>query len=287
MSSPDRRRYTSPGQAAARFVAQQGLLRPYLRTIIDLHVHGKEYARSLPETFIAVANHSSHLDAAIIMTALPLRCSHYLATGAAADYFFDAWYKAAPTTLFFNAFPIERKGTRTRRSLAGTLVSDGVPLLLFPEGTRSRTGAMAPFKPGAAALCISRDVPALPIALVGAFAAWPTTQNHPPQGRPPVHCVFGRPMYPAPGEIAHQFAARMYRQVHELHDTTARAYNLPTLDDYARAVAVREASIRAPLALGDTVTPRESAAGQPSPQPGDVSQSSTTHNTSSEHKEQQ
>lgn len=257
MSGPNLRRYSSPGQAAARFVAQRGLLKPYLRTVIDLHVHGLEYTHNLPESFIVVGNHSSHLDAGIIMTSLPEKHSRYLATGAAADYFFDKWYKAAPTSLFFNAFPVDRTGMRTRRrGIAGELVSEGVPLLLFPEGTRSRTGAMAPFKPGAAALCISRNVPCLPVALVGAFAAWPTSQSGPPKGRPPVHCVIGRPMYAAPGEIAHQFAARMYRQVKELHDTTARAYAMPTLDDYARAVVIREAGTRAALtdepSVGDT-----------------------------------
>ena len=82
-----------------------------------------------------------------------------------------AWADA--TRLFFNAFPVDRKGLRNRKGLAGLLLSEDVPLLLFPEGTRSRTGAMKGFTPGHAALSISRNVPVLPIALVGAYAAMP------------------------------------------------------------------------------------------------------------------
>ena len=45
-----------------------------------------------------------------------------------------------------------------------------------------------------------------------------------------------------PGEIAHQFAERIYRYVVELHDSTARAYGMPTQADFHRAVALRKAA---------------------------------------------
>ena len=98
--------------------------------------------------------------------------------------------------LFFNAFPVDRgkgkskqgaRSPRSHRGMAGSLLTDGVPLLIFPEGTRSRTGAMGTFKPGAAALAISRGVPVIPIALVGAWAAMPSEQAGLPKGRPSVH----------------------------------------------------------------------------------------------------
>ena len=142
-------------------------------------------------------------------------------------------------SLFMNAFAIDRgKGGKGKRGMSAQLLDDGVPILLFPEGTRSRTGAMAPFVPGVASLCISRGVPALPVALVGAFDAWPSRQKHLPKGRPEVHVVFGRPMTPYPGEIAHEFNERMRRQVLQLHDTTARAYGKKTLAEYARTEAI-------------------------------------------------
>jgi 1-acyl-sn-glycerol-3-phosphate acyltransferase len=152
---------------------------------------------------------------------------------------------ALPTALFFNSVPVERQGMRGRRGMAGVLLNEGIPLLLFPEGTRSRTGAMAGFKPGAAALSISRNVPVLPMALVGSYAAMPYGATVPVPGRPHVHVVFGRPLRAAPGEIAHQFSDRLHRYVVEMHDTTARAYGMPTQADFARAVALRAAAAQA------------------------------------------
>lgn len=242
MSEPKTNRYTSPGPGAARFVAQHLVMKPYMWSALTVHIHGRRNLDSVKAPFVAVANHSSHLDAPLIFGGLPRRLSKNLSAGAASDYFFQSWYKALPTTLFFNSFPVERQGRGHRRSLAGELLTEGVPLLIFPEGTRSRTGAMARFTPGAAALSISRNVPILPIALVGAYAAMPYGANVPVPGRPHVHIVFGRPLRAAPGEIAHQFAERINRYVVEMHDTTARAYGMPTQADFHRAVALRTAA---------------------------------------------
>ena len=159
----DRGRYTNDLSAATRQAANMLLLRPLVWKVV----------KGLDGAYVAVANHSSHLDAPLVFGALPKRLSKYLATGAAADYFFTAWWKAIAPVLFFNAFPVDRgkgkskqgaRSPRSHRGMAGSLLTDGVPLLIFPEGTRSRTGAMGTFKPGAAALAISRGVPVIPIA---------------------------------------------------------------------------------------------------------------------------
>lgn len=241
-SAIDPEKYQSPARATVRFAAQEILLKPLVWRLSRVEVHGAEHLDGLQSPYIVTANHSSHLDTALIYGALPPRLSRYLAVGAAADYFFDKKYKSLIPQLFFNAYPVERKGYRSRKGLSKKLLAEGVPLLIFAEGTRSRTGAMGHFKPGVAALCISFDVPCVPIALVGAYAAWPSMQKHLPRGRPEIHVVIGHPLSPGPGELAHAFSERIRRNVAELHDSTARAYGLPTLDDYARAVALAEAA---------------------------------------------
>ncbi|HEV2929916.1 MAG TPA: lysophospholipid acyltransferase family protein [Propionibacteriaceae bacterium] len=215
-----RSRYTSPLHAGARFVAQRGLLKPLVWRLATVTVLGRENLADLSRPFVVVSNHTSHLDTPLIYGALPRKLARYVAAGAAADYFFDVWWRKSLTALFFNAFPVDRVGLRGRKGLATSLLDDGVPLLLFPEGTRSRTGEMGAFKPGAAALCISRDVPCLPMAIVGAAEAMPYGKKWPESGRPPVYVTFGEPMRAEDGESVAQFSTRIAKEVRELVDYT-------------------------------------------------------------------
>ncbi|WP_035757079.1 lysophospholipid acyltransferase family protein [Granulicoccus phenolivorans] len=230
-----RERYTARGAARGRFVAQNVLLKSLLHSLVRISVHGTERLKDVEAPFIVLGNHSSHLDTPLIFDALPNRLSKNLATGAAADYWFDRKWKSPPMTLFFNAFPVERGRGTKYRGMAGHLLSDGVPLLIFPEGTRSRTKAMGSFKPGVASLCISRDCPAIPTGIVGASLAMPRGANWPKPGRPPVHVTFGDPMRAEPGENAHEFSDRLAAAVRELHDSTALEYGFPTMKDFEQA----------------------------------------------------
>jgi 1-acyl-sn-glycerol-3-phosphate acyltransferase len=49
----------------------------------------------------------------------------------------------------------------------------GMPVMIFPEGTRSRDGKMGPFKPGAFRLAIEAQVPILPMAVTGSAYGMP------------------------------------------------------------------------------------------------------------------
>ena len=92
-------------------------------------------------------------------------------------------------------------------------------MLVFPEGTRSKTGEMGHFKPGAAALAASCGVPCIPLALIGANLAHPRGANWPKAGRHPVGVVFGKPLYVMDGESAIQFTARVRTEVVRLRTT--------------------------------------------------------------------
>ena len=230
-------RYHNVVSRALRNGAQVLMLKPFIWSLVRVEVHGEEHFETMPTdlAFILVSNHCSHLDAPLLFGGMPARLAARMATGAAADYFFKHWYLAGPTSLLFNAFPVERAAQsaeavteKQRRGLAGRLLSSGVPLLIFPEGTRSRSGAMGPFKPGSAALAISHVTPVVPGAIVGAHAAWPAERARWRAGRPPIHIVYGSPMYPNPGESAVAFTERIRTAVVEMHDTTATAYGMPT-----------------------------------------------------------
>jgi 1-acyl-sn-glycerol-3-phosphate acyltransferase len=207
-------------------VAQRLMLKPLVWRLATVTVLGREQLKDVDGPFVVVSNHSSHLDAPLIIGALPRKLARYVAAGAAADYFFDVWWRKGLTALFFNAFPVDRTGLRGRKGLAISLLDDGVPLLLFPEGTRSRTGEMGAFKPGAAALCISRDVPCLPVAIVGASRAMPRGRNWPERGRPPIAVTFGEPMHPDDGETVAHFSDRIAKEVQGLIDYTVATLGL-------------------------------------------------------------
>ncbi len=51
----------------------------------------------------------------------------------------------------------------------------GVPVLLFPEGTRSRDGHLQPFKDGAFRLALDAGCPVFPVAIAGTFDSLPKT----------------------------------------------------------------------------------------------------------------
>ena len=87
---------------------------------------------------------------------------------AAADRFYTRRLKSAWYSLRYNAFPISRGGGRAALAYSEWLLQNGWSLLIFPEGTRSKTGELLPFHPGPAILALGQRVPVLPIYMEGA-----------------------------------------------------------------------------------------------------------------------
>ena len=214
-------RFTSRFQAGARFVAQRGLLKPLVWRLVTVDVIGAEHLERLDGGYVVVANHSSHLDAPLVFGALPRKAARYLAAGAAADYFFEVRWRKALTTLFFNAFAVERNAEGKRASQSQRLLEAGIPILLFPEGGRARAGEFRPYTPGPFALALGTDCPVVPLALVGASSAMPRGVNWPLKGRMPVTVVIGEPMRGEPDEKPREFSDRVAAKVRELHESIA------------------------------------------------------------------
>jgi len=201
----------------ARRVAQTVFFRGMVNRTITRTNLVDPAAYGVKGTCVVVANHSSHLDAPLVMSGVPHYISRDLATGVAADYFFTAWHKKFFTQLVFNAFPVDRRGEGANRGLSKKLLAAGVPLLIFPEGTRSKTGKMAPFQIGAASLALSTQVPVVPVALIGAHEAMPRGANWPRRGRPPVVVAVGAPLRARSNENAIGFNERIEAAVRALY----------------------------------------------------------------------
>ena len=158
-------------------------VRAYLTVFHQLRVVGIEHVPAPP--FVMIANHSSHLDALTLAAALPWSAARHAFALAAGDTFFTSTPASVFAAYAVNALPVWRART-TAADLLGLrarLMEDGVVYILFPEGTRSRTGEIGPFKPGIAALVAGTAVPVVPCYLHGAAAAWPAGRTMPRPGR--------------------------------------------------------------------------------------------------------
>lgn len=213
---------TAWARTAAGGVAREAILRFGLKPIVwnetSPKIQGLDTLEGLEAPALFISNHTSHLDASLIMTSLPQKWREKTAVAAAKDYFFDVWWRSAFTALVYAGFPIQRGGGERATDTARELVRNGWNLVVFPEGGRSPDGWVQRFHHGAARLSIELAIPIVPIAIRGAYAAMPKGRNWPKPGRLPVSVRYGRALYPRGGETHQDLSRRMSQAVAELFD---------------------------------------------------------------------
>jgi long-chain acyl-CoA synthetase len=127
----------------------------------------------LHANFIVAGNHCSHLDMGVVKVALG-DAGKDLTSLAAADYFFRNRYRRAYFKHFTNLVPMERAGSiRKSMDTAEKVLRQGRSMAVFPEGTRSMTGAMADFLPSLGYLALRAEVGILPAYISGTYEALP------------------------------------------------------------------------------------------------------------------
>lgn len=213
----------TPVAMAVREGVQKLGLAPLLRRTVEPRVHGHDILARLHQPVVFVANHSSHLDTPLILCSLPDSWRRRTAVAAAADYFFDTWWRATGSALAFNTFPLERRGGSPSGAPAD-LLADGWNVVIFPEGTRSPDGWARRFRLGAAYLAIDARVPVVPVAIRGSFAAMPRGRAWPVAGRQPVTVRFGDPLTPQRGEERRAFGQRIEAAVAQLVDEDSTSW---------------------------------------------------------------
>lgn len=166
----------------------RGLLHIYNR----FEIIGHQNLRT-NRSVVIVANHCSHLDTLCLLAALPRRKLHRAFPAAASDYFFHSVPRLWAAAILVNALPFARRArVRQSLSLCRELLADpGTILIVFPEGTRSRTGEIGEFKSGIGALVAGRDVAVAPCFIDGSFQAWPKGKRFPRPGK--VRLIIGTP----------------------------------------------------------------------------------------------
>lgn len=151
-----------------------------------------EAIRDGRQSVIFMSNHESQLDPPILVAALPVPAV-YIAKQELKYVPFIGWAGWAAGVIFID------RGDRERaiRSIhaAAQQIRGGKNVVIFPEGTRNRTGQMLPFKKGGFALAMDAGVPIVPMATLGGHEVLPPGSLRVRPGRYVV--AVGEPVDPA------------------------------------------------------------------------------------------
>ncbi|MDR0310770.1 MAG: 1-acyl-sn-glycerol-3-phosphate acyltransferase [Acidobacteriota bacterium] len=120
--------------------------------------------RARPQIF--TVNHSGLHDILSLSAHLPIQF-RWIAKKSLFKVPFMGWHMRRSGYI-----PIDRENPReAAKSIvaAAMEIAGGVNAIAFPEGTRSRTGAIGEFHSGAFALCLRANVPLVPIVVEGSY----------------------------------------------------------------------------------------------------------------------
>jgi 1-acyl-sn-glycerol-3-phosphate acyltransferase len=169
---------------------------------------------------VFVANHQSIYDIPIVFWSLPYQV-RIIAKESLGSFPFIGWHlRRTGHMLVDRRHPTRALNVFTR---ASELMREGLCLIVFPEGTRSRDGRVAPFKGGSFLLALRTGLPVVPLSVVGSR-----------------HVMLKGRLATCPGEVK--------LIVHEPIDTQALTDADPAA---ARAFAARVRDVIAPAAESD------------------------------------
>ena len=181
-------------------MAGYALVYTFGQLALKVRVTGRD--KLFPGPQILASNHTSNFDPLLVGLGAR-REIHFLAKDSlfAASRFF-AWLIHT-----YNAWPVRRDGgDPAAMKRCSWLLDKRQTIVLFPEGTRSRTGDLTPFKPGIGMLAITNRVPVVPVHLGGvsrSIVAYLTDRDFVKRGyrtKPKrnlgIHIAFADPVYP-------------------------------------------------------------------------------------------
>lgn len=160
-------------------------------------IRGKEYLHNVRGPLVFICNHVTMVDHALVLLALPGRFRTRMAIAMDGEQLREWLHPQPGTGLFtrvlrllqyvsvvflFNVFSMPQKsGFRQSFMFAGEMMDYGFSLLVFPEGQRTKHGALNPFMPGTGLLIQKLDAPVVPMRIDGLWElkkahrhfAWP------------------------------------------------------------------------------------------------------------------
>lgn len=196
-----------PGPTTPFYWFGSRFVKAFSRTFLKFRIEGIDH---VPRTgpLIAACNHISFWDPPLVGSNFP-RVLHFVAK---AELFQNKVFGAMLRG--YNSIPIQR-GSRARSGLVGAeeALNGGGAVLIFPEGTRNRSGALMPPRAGIGRLAVVTRSPVLPIRISGSNQIRRSLRR-----QTLVRIVIGTPMTPplsaeADRTVMNDFALRVMEAI--------------------------------------------------------------------------
>jgi 1-acyl-sn-glycerol-3-phosphate acyltransferase len=177
----------------AYFILKNLILGPLLKFIFRPWVRGMENIPSSGPAILA-SNHLSFSDSIF----LPLQTRRPVVFLAKSEYFTGKGLKGMLTRWFFKAtgqLPIDRSGGKASEASLNTglgVLSQGLLLGIYPEGTRSPDGKLYRGRTGIARMALESKVPVIPVAMIDTEKVQPIGKRLPRIRR--VGIIVGQPL---------------------------------------------------------------------------------------------
>jgi long-chain acyl-CoA synthetase len=193
-------------------------------------IRGKEYLRNVRGPLVFICNHVTMVDHALVLLALPGRFRTGMAIAMDGEQLRE-WLHPQPGTglltrvlrllkyasvvFFFNVFSMPQKsGFRRSFMFAGEMMDLGSSLLVFPEGQRTKHGALNPFMPGTGLLIQKLDAPVVPMRIDGLWELKKAGRHFAWPGE--VSVIIGEPVTYSTQQVPQAIAADLAEHVRAL-----------------------------------------------------------------------
>lgn len=131
---------------------------------VRVHVEGLQQIDPA-RNYVFVSNHLSYMDTPVALAHIPAQFRFLAKRGLFRIPFLGTHLSRAGHVPVPRGDP--RAAVKTLQTAAEAIRSKHISMLIFPEGGRSATGALRPFKEGAAYIAIRAGVPVVPLVLTG------------------------------------------------------------------------------------------------------------------------
>lgn len=213
-----------------RLAAWYGVTWPYIMVMGRPRIIGREKLRGLAAPALIVSNHITQIDIGYLMAALPARFRNRMAVAMRGEMLRSMRYPAKELPLlerwrqqmdyfliaiFFNVFSLPQQAKyRESFRFAGELADKGFSVVIFPEGRRTETGEMSPFKSGIGLLATHLNLPVIPMRIDGLFPFKMAKKHYIPPGA--VQVQVGEPVRFSAEEDAETIAKKLQEIVARL-----------------------------------------------------------------------